>query len=69
MEEDATPYPDAPWRQDRSVVEGRPQRRVADLKAAVQGFEASVVISPWAIFIAGVVVGASVVLYVTYSKQ
>ena len=68
MEEDATLYPDAPRRQDRSVSEGRPQRLASALKVAVQGFEGRVIIPPCAIFIAGVVVGAGVVLYATYSK-
>jgi len=44
----------------------------ADLKdelQLVQGFEGRVIIPPWAVFIAGVVVGAVVVFYVTCSKS
>ena len=52
----------------RGVAQGRPHRGAADLKVAVQGFEGRVIIPPWTIFIAGVVVGAVVVLYVTCSK-
>ena len=69
MEGEATLYPDAPWRQDRGVSQGRPQRRAAALKVAVQGFEGRVITPPWAVFIAGVVVGAVVVFYVTCSKS
>ena len=69
MEGEATLYPDAPWRQDRGVPEGRPQRRASALKVVVQGFEGRVTIPPWAVFISGVVVGATVALYVACSKS
>ena len=52
----------------RGVAQGRPDRRAADLKVAVRGFEGRVITPPWAVFIAGVVVGAVVVFYVTCSK-
>ena len=69
MDSEATPYPDAPWSQDRGVAEGRPQRRAAAIKLAIQGFEGAVAIPQWAIFIAGGVVGAIIALYATSSKS
>ena len=69
MDSEATPYPDAPWNQDRGVVQGRPQRRAAAIKVTVQGFEGAVAIPHWAIFIAGGVVGAIMALYATGSRS
>ena len=69
MDSEATPYPDAPWNQDRAVAQGRPQRRAAAIKVAVQGFEGAVAIPHWAIFIAGGVVGAIIAFYATGSRS
>jgi hypothetical protein len=69
MDSESTPYPDAPWHQDRGVAQGRPQRRAAAFKLAIQGFEGPVAIPHWIIFIAGGVVGAIIALYATSSKS
>ena len=69
MDSEATPYPDAPWNQDRAVAQGRPQRRAAAIKVTVQGFEGEVAIPHWAIFIAGGVVGAITAFYATGSRS
>ena len=68
MDGEETLYPDAPWNQDRGVVQGRPQRRAASMKVAIQGFECPVVIPHWIVFIAGGAVGAIIALYAASSK-
>ena len=69
MDSEATPHPEAPWNQDRAVAQGRPQRRAAAFKVAVQGFERAVAIPHWAIFIAGGVVGAVIAFYAAGSRS
>ena len=68
MDSDETLYPDAPWNQDRGVIQGRPQRRATSMKLAILGFEGPVVIPHWIIFIAGGAVVAIIALYATSSK-